>query len=65
MSKPLAVVGKIIETAPIAGADRIQQALVVCGTSDKWAGVISKDMEVGQTVTVLLQDAQLPPGDGR
>lgn len=65
MSKALAVVGRIVETAPIEGADRIQQALVVCGASGKWTGVVGKDIEVGQGVTVFLQDALLPPGDER
>jgi len=61
MSKPLAVIGKIIETAPIEGADRIQQAIVVCGASGKWTGVVGKDIAVGDTVTAFLQDAILPP----
>lgn len=59
----MAVVGRIVETAPIEGADRIQQAVVVCGAAGKWSGVVSKDMEVGQLATVFLQDAMLPPSD--
>ena len=59
----LAVVGKVIETAEIKGADRIKQALVVCGGAGKWSGVVGLDIEVGQLVTVLLQDALLPPND--
>lgn len=53
----LAVVGKVIETAEIKGADRIKQALVVCGDAGKWSGVVGLDIEVGQLVTVLLQVA--------
>lgn len=63
MTKAMAVVGRIVETAPIEGADRIQQAVVVCGPSGKWSGVVGKDMECGQLVTVFLQDALLPPDD--
>lgn len=61
MNKALAVIGKIIATAPIDGADRIQQATVVCGTSGKWQGVVGKDISIGDIVMVFLQDAILPP----
>lgn len=57
----MAVIGRIVETASIEGADRIQQAVVVCGASGKWTGAVGKDMAVGDTVTVFLQDAVLPP----
>ena len=57
----LAVIGKVIETCEIDGADLIQQAVVVCGDAGKWSGVVSKDTEIGQLVTVFLQDAVLPP----
>ena len=57
----MAVIGHIVETASIEGADRIQQAVVECGASGKWTGVVGKDMAVGDTVTVFLQDAVLPP----
>ena len=57
----MAVIGSIVETATIEGADRIQQAVVVCGASGKWTCVVGKDMAVGDTVTVFLQDAVLPP----
>ena len=57
----MAVIGRIVETAPIEGADRIQQAVVVCGASGKWTGVVGKNVAVGDTVTVFLQDAVLPP----
>ena len=57
----MAVIGRIVETASIEGADRIQQAVVECGASGKWTGVVGKDMAVGDTVTVFLQDAVLPP----
>ena len=61
MNKPLAVMGRVIETGEIEGADRIQQAVVVCGQSGKWSGVVGKDIAVGDAVTVFLQDAVLPP----
>jgi RNA ligase (TIGR02306 family) len=63
MTKFLAVVGRIIETSDIPGADLIIQASVVCGASGKWSGVVSKDTKVGDIVTVFLQDAVLPPSD--
>jgi RNA ligase (TIGR02306 family) len=59
----VAVVGKIIDIRPIEGADFIQAASVVCGGSGKWSGVVGKDVEVGESVTVFLQDALLPPND--
>lgn len=61
----LAVVGKIIELNAIAGADRIKHAVVVCGASGKWSGVVGLNHEVGELVTVFLQDALLPPGNER
>lgn len=39
MNKALAVIGCIIETAAIEGADFIQQAIVDCGPAGKWQGV--------------------------
>jgi RNA ligase (TIGR02306 family) len=57
----LAVVGKVIETAEIEGADFIQQAYVDCADAGKWSGVVSKEMAVGEGVIVFLQDAVLPP----
>lgn len=56
----LAVIGKITETQPIAGADRIRLATVVCGQAGKWSGVVGLDFEPGQNVLVFLQDAVLP-----
>lgn len=61
--KTLAVIGKIVETSEIPGADLIIQATVVCGSSGKWSGVVSKETRVGDRVTVFLQDAVLPPDD--
>lgn len=61
----LAVVGKIIEVAPIKGADFIVQATVVCGKSGKWSGVTGLSAKVGDLVTVFLQDAVLPPSKDR
>lgn len=59
----LAVIGRVIETASIDGADRIQQARVVCGAAGKWCGVVGLDIAVGDAVTVFLQDAVLPPNE--
>lgn len=61
MNKALAVIGCIIETAAIEGADFIQQAIVDCGPAGKWQGVVGKEIAVGDTATVFLQDAILPP----
>lgn len=57
MSGPLAVVGKVIAVYPIPGADFIQRAEVICGPSEKWSGVVSKDIQPDAMVTVFLQDA--------
>lgn len=59
----VAVVGKIIDIRPIEGADFIQAATVVCGTAGKWSGVVGKDVDSGELVTVFLQDALLPAND--
>lgn len=57
----LAVVGKIAELNPIAGADRIMQAAVDCGDAGVWSGVVGLSHRVGELVTVFLQDSVLPP----
>lgn len=57
----LAVLGKVVETAEIDGADRIQQAKVDCADAGSWSGVVGKNVVVGNVVTVFLQDAVLPP----
>lgn len=59
----LAVVGRITEVRAIEGADFIQAASVDCGTAGRWSGVVGKDVEPGDGVTVFLQDAVLPPSD--
>ncbi len=59
----LAVVGKITEVRAIDGADFIQAASVDCGAAGRWSGVVGKDVEAGDGVTVFLQDAILPPSD--
>lgn len=56
----LAVIGKITELNTIPGADRIMQAVVVCGAAGKWSGVVGLTHYVGELVTVFLQDAILP-----
>ena len=57
------MIGKVIDVAAIEGADRIRCATVVCGASGKWRGVVGLDVEVGELVTVFLQDAVLPPNE--
>jgi RNA ligase (TIGR02306 family) len=59
----LAVIGKLISIEDIEGADRIKKATVVCGDAGKWIGVVGLDHQVGELVTVFLQDAILPPGE--
>lgn len=61
MLGPLAVAGQVVEVNPIVGADRIQLATVICGTSGKWTGVVGKELEISESVVVFLQDALLPP----
>lgn len=56
----LAYVGKIIETKPIEGADRIHSAVVVCGKGGKWNTVVPKDLGEGAMVTVFMPDAIVP-----
>ncbi len=56
----VAVVGKVVEVASIEGADRIASVTVVCGNAGRWMGVAGKDLAVGDTVNVFLQDALFP-----
>ncbi|MBU3577500.1 RNA ligase family protein [Polynucleobacter sp. UK-Kesae-W10] len=62
MSK-LAVIGTVEKIITIDGADRIQQAIVDCGAEGQWSGVVTKEVNSGDKVVVLLQDALLPPSD--
>lgn len=59
----LAVVGRITEVRAIDGADFIQAASVDCGAAGRWSGVVGKDVQAGDGVTVFLQDAILPPSE--
>lgn len=61
----LAVIGKITSLKPIPGADRIRHAEVDCGSSGKWSGVVGLDIQLGELVTVFLQDAVLPADNER
>jgi RNA ligase (TIGR02306 family) len=62
----LAYIGCITELHPIAKADRIESAVVVCGGGGKWSGVVKKgDFSLGDKCTAILQDAVCPPGDER
>lgn len=56
----LAVIGTVIDTIGIDGADRIHQAIVSCGDEGRWSGVVGKDLLPGAKVLVFLQDAVLP-----
>ncbi len=56
----MAWVGKVISTAPIENADKIQRAEVIAGAGGKWAGVVSKEVTVGDLVIVFLPDSMLP-----
>lgn len=56
----LAVIGKIVMIEAILGADRINAATVVCGDAGRWVGVVGLGHQVGELVTVFLQDAILP-----
>ena len=58
----LAVIGRVTETRPIEGADRVHQAFVSCGEEGLWSGVVGKDINAGDSVVVFLQDAVLQPG---
>jgi RNA ligase (TIGR02306 family) len=59
----LAYIGKVFQTRPIEGADRIHSVQVVCGKGGIWNGVASKDVTEGNLVEVYLQDAILPTGE--
>lgn len=56
----LAVVGQVLATKAIEGADRIHQAIVDCGDEGTWSGVVGKDINEGDKVAVFLQDSILP-----
>ncbi len=60
----LVYIGKIIEIAPIEGADFIVSATVVCGQGGKWRGVIKKaDFEYSSICAVFLPDCLFPESD--
>lgn len=59
----LGYVGKIVETRPIQGAERIHTAVVVCGKGGKWTGVVPIDMKTGDFCEVYIQDCILPVGE--
>jgi RNA ligase (TIGR02306 family) len=61
MANKLVYIGKIIAIEPISGADRIEQADVVCGAGGKWHGVVVKgQFQIGDLARVYLQDGLLP-----
>lgn len=57
----MAVIGLVTQLLDIQGADRIKLATVNCGHEGEWNGVVSLNIVLGDHVTVLLQDALLPP----
>lgn len=61
----VATVGYVVDLNPIAGADRIQLATVDCGDQGTWNGVVTLDINAGDKVLVLLQDAVLPQDNDR
>lgn len=64
MDEKLVFRGKIVELNPIANADRIESATVVCGAGGKWRGVVTKGQyRQGDSCIVFLPDAVLPPSD--
>lgn len=58
----LAYAGKIIETSPIPGADRIILATAICGSGGKWRGVVSKGID-RDNIVVILPDSIVPESD--
>ena len=58
----VAVIGKIIELSDVDNSDFLQSAVVVCGSSGKWRGVVNKksNFSVGDLAEVYLPDALLP-----
>jgi RNA ligase (TIGR02306 family) len=62
IQKPgMAWLGRVLETTPIEGADKIQRADVVCGPGGRWAGVVSKEIAAGEPVVVFLPDSVVAP----
>lgn len=59
----VATVGYVVDIDPIPGADRIQLATVGCEDAGTWKGVVTKDINAGDKVLVLLQDALLPESE--
>jgi RNA ligase (TIGR02306 family) len=59
----LAVIGKVLSTKLIDGADNIVSAEIVCGDAGKWQAVVSKGVCAGGLCAVFLQDAILPPDE--
>lgn len=57
-------IGRIIQIEPIANADRIEQATVVCGAGGKWKGVTVKgQFNTGDLCGVYLQDSIMPDAE--
>jgi RNA ligase (TIGR02306 family) len=60
----VACIGMIETISPIANADRIQSAVVVCGKFGKWYGIVQVgQFNPGDIVEVYLQDAIVPNTD--
>lgn len=61
INKPgMAWIGMVFATSPIDGADMIQRADVICGAGGRWAGVVKKEMPIGESVVVFLPDSIVP-----
>lgn len=59
----LVYVGRIMDILPIANADRLERAMVSCGsTGGLWWGVVAKgEFTFGELCNVYLADSVLPP----
>lgn len=56
----LCYTGYIVKISPIAGADKIVLAEVICGKGGKWRGVVPIDSKKGDMCRVYLPDAIVP-----
>ncbi len=57
----LAYIGKILTITPIEGADRVEQATVVCGKGGRWEGVVPKGAFLADRLCrVFLPDCIVP-----
>lgn len=61
MASGLVYIGRVQTVSSIPDADRIEQALVVCGKGGRWAGIVQKGtLQPGDPCQVYLQDSIVP-----